>query len=243
MTLAGVVAREIGTSLEQLSRSEQLQEIAASQQRLRVARDLHDGVLQSLTAIRLELQSVAASLESGALDGQRHRLLAIERTLAMEQRELRIFIDSLRPREDNKADNTLLVNLDALRERVALEWKVPVTIRVGPKVLAIPDIIERAIPPMVHEAVVNALQHGDPSRIRVDVDVDNGTLRIVVADDGHGFPFRGRYDHAALAAARLGPASLRDRAASLGGILMIDSEGSGSRVEIALPLTGAGVGV
>ena len=214
-----------------------MQDVAASQQRLRVARDLHDGVLQSLTGIRLELQNVAAELDTAAAESQRHRLLAIERTLAIEQRELRIFIDGLKPREEARPENTLLVTLDALKERVALEWKVPVTMRVGPRVAAIPDTIERAIPPMVHEAVVNALKHGDPSRIRVDLDVDNGALRIIVADDGHGFPFRGRYDHAALAEARLGPASLRDRAASLGGTLMIDSEGSGSRVEIVLPLS------
>ena len=243
MTLTGVVARGIGTSLEQVSLAEQLQDIAISQQRLRVARDLHDGVLQSLTGIRLELQNVSAELETEGADSQRHRLLVIERTLAMEQRELRIFIDSLKPRDEARAENALLVNLDALRERVALEWKVPLTIRVGPRVAAIPDTIERAIPPMVHEAVVNALKHGDPSRIRVDVDVEDGALRIVVDDDGHGFPFRGRYDHTALGEALLGPASLRDRAASLGGTLTIESEGSGSRVEIALPLAAAGVEV
>lgn len=237
MTLTGVVAREIGTSVEQVSLAEQLQDTAASQQRLRVAHDLHDGVLQSLTGIRLELQNVAAELETDAADTQRHRLLAIERTLAIEQRELRIFIDSLKPHEEGRSENALQVNLDALKERVALEWKVPLTIRVGPRVAAIPDTIERAIPPMVHEAVVNALKHGDPSRIRVDLDVENGTLRIIVADDGHGFPFQGKYGHTALAEARLGPASLRDRAASLGGTLSIDSEGSGSRVEIALPLS------
>ena len=236
ITMTGVVAREIGASLEQVSLTEQLREIAASEQRLRVARDLHDGVLQSLTAIRLELQDMAAAAGSEASHSQRDRLLAIERTLAIEQRELRMFINSLKPREDTTADNALLKNLDALRERVALEWKVPLTIRVGPRVAAIPQMIERAVPPMVHEAVVNALKHGDPSRIRVDVDVDHDTLRIIVGDDGHGFPFRGRYDHAALTDAQLGPASLRDRAASLGGTLTIDSEGSGSRVEIALPL-------
>ena len=241
MTLTGVVARQIGISLEQVSLAEQLQDIAASRQRLRVARDLHDGVLQSMTGIRLELQNVAAELETDAADSQRHRLLAIERTLAIEQRELRIFIDSLKPREEARSENALLVNLDVLKERVALEWKVPLTIRVGPRVTAIPDAIERAIPPMVHEAVVNALKHGDPSRVRVDLDVENSTLRIVVTDDGHGFPFRGRYDHTALVEARLGPASLRDRAASLGGTLTIDSAGSGSRVEIALPLAAAGV--
>ena len=243
MTLSGVVARQISLSLEQVSLAEQMQDIAASRQRVRVARDLHDGVLQSLTAIRLELQNVADELETDAADSQRRRLLAIERTLAIEQRELRIFIDSLRPREETPPKNALRVNLDALKERVALEWKVPLTIRVGPQVAAIPYAIERAVPPMVHEAVVNALKHGDPSRIRVDLDVDNGTLRIIVADDGHGFPFRGRYDHAALVEARLGPASLRERAASLGGTLTIDSAGSGSRVEIALPLATAGVEV
>jgi signal transduction histidine kinase len=235
MTLTGVVAREIGTSLEQVSLAEQLQTLAASQQRLRVAHDLHDGVLQSLTGIRLELQNVASELEADAADHQRYRLLAIERTLAIEQRELRLFIDSLKPRA-GRSESALVENLDGLRERVALEWKVPVTIRVGPRVAAIPNTIERVIPPMVHEAVVNALKHGDPSRIRVDVDVDDDTLRITVADDGHGFPFRGKYGHAALAEAQLGPASLRDRAASLGGTLSIDSGGSGSRVEIALPL-------
>jgi signal transduction histidine kinase len=189
-----------------------------------------------MTGIRLELQDVAASLE--ASDGSsRHRLLGIERTLAIEQRELRIFIDSLKPRVESRTENALRLNLDALKERVALEWKAPVTIRVGPRVAAVPDAIERAIPPMVHEAVVNALKHAEPSRIHVDVDMDGGAVRIVIADDGHGFPFRGRYDHAALSEARIGPASLRDRAASLGGSLTIESEGSGSRVEIVLPLT------
>jgi signal transduction histidine kinase len=237
LTLTGVVARQIGSSLEQVSLAEQLQDIAASQQRLRVARDLHDGVLQSLTGIRLELQNVAAELDVRGASSQRHRLLAIERTLAIEQRELRIFIDSLKPREEGRSENALRATLDALKERVALEWKVPLTIRVGPRVAAIPDTIERAIPPMVHEAVVNALKHGDPSRIRVDLDIENGMLRIIVADDGHGFPFRGRYDHETLTGAHLGPASLRDRATSLGGTLAIDSGVSGSRVEIALPLS------
>jgi signal transduction histidine kinase len=237
MTMTGVVAREIGGSLEQLSVTDQLREIAASEQRLSVASDLHDGVLQSLTGIRFELQDVASQLNSDASRTQRERLLAVERSLAIEQRELRLFIDSLRPRTEAVAGNALLHRLDALRERVAVEWKVPLTIRVGPRAAVIPASIEQAIPPMVHEAVVNALKHGDPSRIRVDVDVDRDTLRIVVADDGHGFPFRGRYDHQALADARLGPASLRERAASLGGTLAIDSQVSGSRVEIALPMT------
>jgi len=240
MALTGVVAREIGGSLEQLTIGAHLRDLAASEQRLQVARDLHDGVLQSLTGIRLELQDVAADLDPESSEPQRERLVAIERTLAIEQRELRMFINGLKPGAAVRSETSLLASLDALRERIALEWKVPLTIRASPGVAAIPDAIQRAIPPMVHEAVVNALKHGDPSRIRVDVEVERGTLRIIVGDDGHGFPFRGRYDHTALAEARIGPASLRDRAASLGGTLSIESEGSGSRVEITLPLATAG---
>ena len=53
--------------------------------------------IQSLTGVRLELQSVATSLDASALDQIRDRLLAIERALAIEQRELRLFIDDLKP--------------------------------------------------------------------------------------------------------------------------------------------------
>jgi signal transduction histidine kinase len=239
ITIAGLVAREVGASLQQLAVTDQLRELAASEQRLQVARDLHDGVLQSMTAIRFELQAMAMGSNAGPSAAHRDRLLAIERALALEQRELRLFIDHLRPGHETRPAGSLAGSLEALRERVAAEWKVPVSVRVGPSVTGIPESIERAIPPMVHEAVVNALKHGNPSRIRVDVDLDQAALKIAVTDDGRGFPFRGRYDHAMLANAQLGPASLRERAASLGGTLTIESQAWGSSVEIVLPLAPA----
>ena len=216
MTLTGVVAREIGTSLEQLSLTEQLREIAASEQRLRVARDLHDGVLQSLTGIRLELQRRRGRAQTDASPSQRHRLLAHRAGAGHRAARAPNVHHSLKPHEEARCGHALLVNLDALRERVALEWKVPLTIRVGPRVAAIPTSIERAIPPMVHEAVVNALKHGEPSRIRVDLDVADGVLRIIVGDDGHGFPFRGRYDHTALERGSARPACATARRRSAG---------------------------
>ena len=60
-----------------------------------MARDLHDGVLQSLTGIRLEMRAVAAALDE--TPSTRDRLFAIERALAIEQRELRFFIGGLGP--------------------------------------------------------------------------------------------------------------------------------------------------
>jgi signal transduction histidine kinase len=87
---------------------------------------------------------------------------------------------------------------------------------------------------MVHEAVVNALKHGQPSRVIVAVQPEPGGLRIIVSDDGHGFPFRGRYDHAELTRTNTAPISLLERLTSLGGEMSIESTDTGSRVEMRL---------
>jgi signal transduction histidine kinase len=113
---------------------------------------------------------------------------------------------------------------------------VPVTIRITPEPFAPSAEVQQAVPLMAHEAIVNAVKHARPTRIAVDVSVDGGRLRMVISDDGSGFPFRGRYAHDALVAMNLGPASLRERAASLGGEMSIESTAGGSKVEIAVPL-------
>jgi len=233
--LADVVAREIGASLDQLSVTQRMREIAASEERIRVARDLHDGVLQSLTGIRLELRAIASTL-NGTGDELRGRLFALERALAIEQRELRFFIGDLKPPIPPRPDGSLVGRLDALRERIALEWKAPVSITVTPGTLTIPEAVEQAVPMMVHEAVVNALKHAQPSRVAVSVAGADGELRIVVTDDGRGFPFKGRYDHAALSRSPIGPRSLFDRVSAFGGRMAIDSSDTGSRIEMVLSL-------
>jgi signal transduction histidine kinase len=233
--LTEVVARAVGDSLDQLGVTQQLREIGAREQRIQLARDLHDGVLQSLTGIRFELQAIASALASDTAGANRERLLAIERALAIEQRELRLFIDDLKP-QDGAGDGALAARLQALRERVALEWKVPVTIRVPPEPFTLPPALQQAVPLMAHEAIVNAAKHAHPTRIAVDVQIDGERLRIIVSDDGCGFAFRGAYSHQALVEGNLGPANLRERARALGGEMRIDSSAAGSKVEIAVPL-------
>ncbi len=237
LSLVEVVAREIGSSLAQFDMHERQQQLAIGEERIRVARDLHDGVLQSLTGVRLELQSLATSLPKGPLDDTRDKLLAVERALAIEQRELRFFIDDLKPFAAPKAGaGELSAKLALLRERISLEWKVPITLRVGDPIAPLAPDVEQAVPPMVHEAIVNALKHGHPSRVAVDVATAQDGVRITISDDGRGFPFRGRYDHARLATSNVGPVSLRERVASLGGQMTIESSDAGARVEILLRL-------
>lgn len=235
LPLTEVVTREIGSSLDRLHSVQQRQELTAREERIRLARDLHDGVLQGLTGVRLELRALARSKDEppGAL---RQQLDSLERALAIEQRELRFFISGLEPGASQRIDrrSPLALQLDSLRERLALEWKTPVTLRVSSDIASLPSPIAEAIPLMVHEAAVNALKHAQPSRVSVDVESADGHVRIVVTDDGHGFPFRGTYDHQALTASRVAPRSLLARVTMLGGRLSIESSDGGSRVEISL---------
>ncbi|MGE3275190.1 MAG: sensor histidine kinase [Vicinamibacterales bacterium] len=242
LPLAEVVARETGATLDALEAADRSGQLAIREERVRVARDLHDGVLQSLTALRLELRALAdggAVTEGRTLD----RLLAVERALALEQRELRIFIDGLRPAGVSAAvptPRTVGAVLASVRDRVAGQWRVPVEVEADAPDQLLEAATARALALMVHEAVVNALKHGGPSRVQVAARHDGRHLSVRVSDDGCGFAFHGRHDHAALVRSGQGPASLRDRIGGLGGQLAVDSGPAGATVELILPVGNPG---
>jgi len=241
LAVVDVVAREIGASIDKCEMHKRTRQLAIGEDRIRVARDLHDGVLQSLTGIRLDLQSLATHVDGDRPSAEiRSRLMAMERALATEQRELRFFIEGLqpeRPRPEYQPCGNLGAQLDALTRQLAAQWKTPVTLRLASMPDSLPSEIEDAVPRMIHEAVVNALKHGSPSRVIGALQGQADGLRVVVSDDGRGFPFEGQFDHAALVRQNLGPASLCERVASLGGDVSVDSSVSGSKVEIRLPAT------
>jgi signal transduction histidine kinase len=232
-TLA-LVAREVGISLGQLQLSERVREIAVHEDRIRVSRDLHDGVLQALTGIRLELQAIAETAGPNA-----DRLRALERALAIEQRELRLFIDELKPAARGMAEaDPVATRLGEMCARFSAEWKTPVTLRVVPPDIALPRTVEQALRLMIHEGVSNALKHGHPSRVSVEVETSESALKVAITDDGLGFPFRGRLDHEELAGFSAGPVSLRERVGALDGRLSVESRPTGSRVEFVIPVAG-----
>jgi signal transduction histidine kinase len=229
-----LVAREVGNSLGQMHLSERIRELAVHEDRIRVSRDLHDGVLQALTGIRLELQAIADTAGPVA-----DRLRALERALAIEQRELRLFIDELRPAPHGIAEaDPIAVRLTEMCSRFSAEWKIPVMLRVMPVDVALPRTIEQALRLMIHEGVSNALKHGHPSRVSVDVETNESRLKVIIADDGLGFPFQGRLDHDELAGFTAGPVSLRERVSALDGRLSVESRPTGSRVEFVIPVAG-----
>jgi len=234
LPLIQLVGREIGASFEQAYAYRQSRQRTIFNERLRMAHDLHDGILQSLTGIRLAIQQMATETSDGQHTAE--QLLTLERALAAEQGELRRLIEDLRPPKVRRAGGPFRVRLESLRDRISSEWHVPVSIAIEPRELVLPATLERSVPLMVHEAVINALKHGDASHVDVTVDALPDQLRIVVTDNGGGFPFDGRMDHVQLAASSDGPRSLRERVSGLGGQISIESSLAGSRVELSLPL-------
>lgn len=229
LPLLEVVGREVGGSLDHALAYARGRELAVTEDRIARARDLHDGILQSLTGVRLELQALATGKESS----DSRRLLALEQALAVEQRDLRRVIDG---HDTDMDSSTLASRLEGLGRRMAFDSRAPISIQVRPRELVMPDRLTHAVTLLTHEAISNALRHAMPTRVTVDIAASDDTLTIDVLDDGRGFSFRGRRTHDDLMASGDGPVSLRERVASLGGRLSVESASTGSRVVLVLPL-------
>ncbi|HSA82247.1 MAG TPA: histidine kinase [Geminicoccaceae bacterium] len=237
LVLAGIVARQVAADLDQFYLQERLHRAAVAEERVRFARELHDGLLQSLTGLALRLRSLRHFLDTDRAAA--HAGLAeVESLLAAEQRDLRFLVRQLKPLPLSPSEvNAGLANhLRELAERVERQWGLRVELALEPLARELPEPLAHAAYRILQECLANSARHGRATLARARLGVRDGRLRIEVSDDGSGFPFRGRYDLAALDAMRQGPRSVMQRVTSQEGHLVIDSDESGARLEIELPL-------
>ena len=240
LVLGGIVTRRIGASLDHVHLTRQLGEAAATEERVRLSRDLHDGVLQWLTGAALQLQTVEQLLDREPRSARR-ALEEVRRLIAEEQRDLRFYIDDLKPTALDAPEDRggLDVALGDLGRRLGRVWGMRVVVEPVQPSGAVPPALFRDVYRLIQEASVNAARHGKASEVRVSLLARGDWLEIAVADDGCGFPFQGSFDHDALAARHLGPRTLRERVTALGGTLALESAGTGARLEIRVPLAAA----
>ncbi len=237
LVLGEVVARLAISSIEQFFHTRQLPPLAAAEERVRLARNLHDGVLLSLTAAALQVESVLRLLETHPT-AARDQLRKIERLITEEQRDLRFFVSEFRPTGGSPLDGNERLEpiLQSMTERLAAIWNLRVSLHVAPSNNAVPRRLFEEIYHLVREALVNVARHAEATEARVLLGVREDRVQIVVHDNGRGFPFHGHYDHASLMALRRGPASLKDRLRVLGGTIAIDSHVTGARLHLSIPL-------
>ena len=236
--LGRLIAVQVATSLQRTAALDTLAQVVAMQDRVRVARDLHDGTLQSLAGTALHLQAMLAAHP----DLQPDLCAAIERLqalLADEQRQLRGFIDRLRPlRVAPTGPAPIAPELDTLAARLAERWRIDVRCTVSPPDLLAPEFFRFELAQLIQEAVANAARHGRASMVEIEVARDGDRLALTVSDDGRGIMPRGRFDAAAVRDGKLGSRSLASRVEQLGGTMALDSHDAGLHVTISLPWAG-----
>ncbi|MFN2239500.1 MAG: sensor histidine kinase [Thermoanaerobaculia bacterium] len=235
-----LIARLVGALASR--RADHVSQVAASRldavsdERERVARDLHDGLLQSFTGIVLQLETVYAEMDEDPARA-RKLLTDAEASIMNDQRELRSYVDELRPRARRKStEYDLRGRLDDLQKRFSAEWKIDLRVEIGLMHPLVTQALGQETYRMISEAVMNSAKHGQASRIEVGIGTKEDRLWIRVSDDGIGFPFRGRYNLEALIDRQLGPAVLAERVAALNGQMSVASTEEGASVEIFLPL-------
>jgi signal transduction histidine kinase len=201
-----------------------------------VALRLHDTVLQSLTAVRLHLEIAQRHL-TGDLQLASQHLAKIERLLREEQQNLRSFVRELKGLGFTRPiqNSTGLVLMEKLAERLESQWDVRVGFEITQDVSGIPDGVLENLLYMVQEGVANAVRHGQASAVKIEITREDSKLLMRIRDNGKGFPFHGYLDEASLAAHRAAPAMLKNRVASLGGSLSVQSADSGACLLITLP--------
>jgi signal transduction histidine kinase len=203
--------------------------------RLATALELHDGILQMLTGAAFQI-AVARRVLRADPDRAEEVLAELGRSVAAEQREMRLFVDEIRGSPPLEAGwDGLAGRIEEMLERVSAAWGIRTATEISlPEGLA-PDT-ERIVFRIVQEATLNTARHGGARSVEVRICVEAGTILLEVRDDGHGFPFQGEFDDRALKERRLGPLSLKHRVAAAGGTIAIVSTHAGATVSMRIPL-------
>jgi signal transduction histidine kinase len=208
----------------------EVQKLAIVDERLRISRDLHDGIIQSIYAVSLSLEDVPELIDEdrdAALDRVDRAIDRLHTTIG----DIRTFIVGLGP----ESDSGLIGALESMARELLAGSSIDLTLELDDAA----ELDGRLSPEAAHElsqiareAVSNVARHSRATHALVALDVEGDVATLRIEDDGSGFDPR-----RPLGSAHFGIANLKDRAAAIAGSLTIDSEpGKGARIIVRLPI-------
>ena len=207
---------------------------AGATERARVARELHDTSIQSLISIEMQVDVLR---RRSADPGQAAELERIQGMLRQEVLNLRELMQTMRPVDIGP--HQLLDFVAELVERFSRDTGIAVRFISELQEVTLPPATCRELVRIVQEALVNVRKHSGAHSAIVRFGSQDGLWKLVVNDDGNGFPFAGRFTLKELDCLRRGPAVIKERVRAIGGDCMLESTpGHGSRLEITIPLKG-----
>jgi signal transduction histidine kinase len=217
------LSRIAGSAVSRARLQERLSTIAVGEDRERIARDLHDSVIQDLYAVGIGLQGIAERVQDTSAAATLED--AVDR-LDRAVESLRAYIFELR---SNRGRRQLDERLQELVSRMGSAYPAAVTLEIGFAGLE-DQRLEEEVYKIVTEALSNAFRHSGASSIEVAVQSDDDFCSVIVRDDGEGF------DPAEVSGG-MGLTNLTTRAQGRGGTVGITSDSStGTTVEVKLPI-------
>ena len=224
-TQAGVAVENARLHAETQRASQELRRLEVLEERERIAKELHDGVIQSLFAVGMGLQGTAGMARDEDLAS---RIAGAVEEIDRAIRDLRNYIFGLRP--GILADRQLDQALKELGNEFQTRSDVLTIVEVDPVVAA--ELASRAgdIVQLTREALSNVGRHASATSCRISLRRTSEGAELAIDDDGVGFD---------LASTRtgMGLTNLEDRVEGLGGMLTVESiAGEGTTLRATLPL-------
>jgi signal transduction histidine kinase len=206
---------------------------AAAVERARVARELHDGVVQSLHAIAFRLYALRTRSAISPVDREQE-LLEIQQLVQNEAANVRNLIQQLEPLD---FDPRHLVDfLAGMVTRYRQDTGIGAQFVCDVADVNLPPPICRELAGILREALANVRRHSGAQNVLIRLARQRGGWMLTIEDDGRGFEFSGRFSHAELEDARRGPLVIKQRVRAVNGDLTIISKaGQGARLEIKIP--------
>ena len=236
--LAGMVVRARRQAMQAIrDRAEQAERTRdeeararVAEERLRIARDLHDVVGHSFAAVHVQARAAAALLDTDPA-GVRQALAAIEATSRDALREIRATLSSLRRDHPQAVAGTAQLQ-ELLAPARAAGLHVQSTID---DASAVPAAVGHTVYRVVQESLTNVLRHAQATTVAVIVALDGPGILVQVRDDGRGAPQPDGSDGHGLT-------GIRERVAALGGRLDAGPVADGGwRVTAWVPVEGGAV--
>jgi two-component system nitrate/nitrite sensor histidine kinase NarX len=198
-------------------------------ERARLARELHDDLIQSLIGLEMEIEVLRRGPDRTA--DEEARLRQIRDQLRQDIANVRDLM--LRLQIVEMTGDDLLRTIAELAGRLRHETKMDVRLSSAGAVI---DCVPRHcahLARIVQEALTNIRKHSHARSVSITVAATGRGGRVTIADDGRGFRFKGRLTLAQLDASDLGPRVIKERVRSMGANLTIESNpGAGARIEV-----------
>ena len=229
------LVREIGPSVHQVSLLTKLRSRAEAIERSRLARELHDGPIQTLAAAEIQLDVLARKDTTPVF--MANDLDDIQILLRNEIMNLRDLTQNMKIGLFELDTDTLFDDVSNIVERFERQTGITTEFVSEPQLVKLPSRSRREVLRIVHEGLVNVRKHSGARHVVVHAAVAGKNLELSIDDDGCGFDFVGRLTQRELEARHTGPAVMRERVKELGGMMAIVSNpGRGARVEVRVPL-------